>query len=95
MAEGENRNRVVALDVGTVRIGVAASDPTGTFAQGVTVLAASEGWQDELAGIVLRYRASKLLVGMPRRTGGDEGPEAVQMRRVAALLSERFEGLEI
>lgn len=87
--------RIVALDVGTVRIGVAASDPFGSFAQGLTVLAAKGDWLEELAEILRRYDAGTILIGMPRRTDGTDGPEAVRMREVAAKLAARFPNVDV
>ena len=40
--------RIICLDIGTVRIGVAVSDPLGMFAQGIAVWKAESPWMDEL-----------------------------------------------
>lgn len=80
----------MALDIGTVRIGVAVSDPLGLFAQGVAVLSAEGGWLDDLAAILLRYKDPVLLVGLPVRTDGMEGPEALRMREAAEKIKTRF-----
>jgi putative Holliday junction resolvase len=95
MNEAENTKRIIALDVGTVRIGVAASDPTGAFAQGISVLNAGGDWIGELEAIVEKYAAEKILVGMPRRTDGNDGPEAAKMERTAERLRLRFPNAEI
>ena len=95
MNEIRAAKRIIALDIGTVRIGVAASDPTGMFATPVAVLKADKNWMDDLAGIIEEYGASKLLVGLPRRTDGREGPEAESVRRVISRLSARFPDMEI
>lgn len=87
--------RVVALDIGTVRIGVAVSDPLGMFAQGIAVLRAEGEWLDELAEIIKQYGAPAILVGLPRRTDGSEGPEAVKMREIVETIKARFPHLEI
>ena len=47
--------RIVALDIGSVRIGVAVSDPLGMFAQGAAVLNARGDWLAELAEIIAQY----------------------------------------
>ena len=44
--------RIIALDIGLVRIGVAVSDPLGFFAQGIAVLRAEGEWLEDLAKIV-------------------------------------------
>lgn len=87
--------RIVALDIGTVRIGVAVSDPLGMFAQGIAVLQAGGEWLEELAKILSEYGAPQILVGLPRRTGGEEGPEAVKIREIAEEIKSRFPGLEL
>lgn len=71
------------------------SDPRGFFAQGVTVIKAGEGWMEELSGIISEYDAGALLVGMPRRTDGAEGPEAAGMRGTIDRIAARFPGLEV
>ncbi|HOM98174.1 MAG TPA: RuvX/YqgF family protein, partial [Acetomicrobium sp.] len=43
---------ILALDIGSVRIGVAISDPLGIFAQGVGFLDAKGNWLEELARII-------------------------------------------
>ena len=85
----------MALDVGTVRIGVAVSDPLGMFAQGVAVLSAREDWITELASLIAEYDAGVILLGMPCRTDGSSGPEAKKMEKVAEDLKQRFPSLEI
>ena len=82
--------RIVALDIGSVRIGVAVSDPLGMFAQGAAVLNARGDWLAELADIVAQYGGPVILIGMPRRTDGSEGPEAQRMRATAETIKERF-----
>ena len=87
--------RILALDVGTVRIGVAVSDPLGAFAQGVAVMQAQGEWLEELALLIGQYGANTLLVGMPRRTDGSAGPEAEKMQKVIERLKVRFPDLEV
>ena len=53
--------RIVALDIGSVRIGVAVSDPLGMFAQGAAVLNARGDWLAELADIVAQYGGPVIL----------------------------------
>lgn len=87
--------RIVALDVGSVRIGVAVSDPLGMFAQGVAVLQAEGPWLEELAKILAQYDKPLILIGLPRRTDGSEGPEAAHMRETAETVKARFPELQI
>lgn len=87
--------RVLALDIGSVRIGVAVTDPLGLFAQGIAVLSAEGPWMEELRAYVKQYDVERLLIGLPRRTDGSEGPEAVKMREVAEALRLQFENLAL
>lgn len=87
--------RIVALDIGSVRIGVAVSDPLGVFAQGAAVLNARGDWLTALSETVTQYDAPVILIGMPRRTDGSEGPEAERMRDTAEKIKERFPECEI
>lgn len=86
--------RVIALDIGAVRIGVAVSDPLGGFAQGLAVLSAKGDWLSELEKIISLYGSPKLLIGLPRRTDGSEGPEAERMRETERTIKERFPEIE-
>ena len=87
--------RIVAVDIGSVRVGVAVSDPFGSFAQALTVLSTKNDWIEEPKKIMDTYRTTKLLVGLPPRTGGNEGPEALNIREVADTIVGRYPGLEI
>lgn len=87
--------RIVAVDIGSVRVGVAVSDPFGSFAQALTVLSTKNDWIGELKKIMDTYQTTKLLVGLPLRTGGNEGPEAVNIREIAETIVARYPDLEI
>ena len=77
--------RVLALDIGTVRIGVAVTDPLGLFAQGIAVWQVREGWRSRFEEFLAQYRPDLILIGMPRRTDGTYGPEA---ERIDKLVNE-------
>ena len=83
--------RVLGIDYGTTRIGVAISDPTGLIASPLCVVDVADGCElDELAALVEREGAEKVVVGLPRRLTGDEGPAAQAVREFVAKLSERL-----
>jgi putative holliday junction resolvase len=82
----------IAVDAGSVRVGVAASDPSGVLATPVAVLRRdSRGGQDldQLAALVVEREAVEVLVGLPRSLSGDEGPAAVTAREYASALATR------
>jgi putative Holliday junction resolvase len=82
----------LAVDVGSVRVGVAASDPAGVLATPVAVLRRDtrNGRDlDELASLVREREAIEILVGLPRSLSGADGPAAVSARAYAADLAKR------
>ena len=87
--------RILALDMGTVRIGVAVSDPLGMFATGIAVLSAEGEWEKELDGLVARYSPAVLLLGIPVRTTGLKGPEALRIEEQAKILSQRYPDVKV
>lgn len=70
--------RILGLDVGNKTIGVAASDPLGLTAQGVTVIRRSSLAADleALQELLDRYQASEVAVGLPLNMNGSKGPQA-------------------
>jgi putative Holliday junction resolvase len=87
--------RHLGLDIGTKRIGVAVSDPLGSFAQGVAVLNAKEDWMRTLDGLVKEYRVAVIVVGMPLRTDGSAGPEAQKIEALKKVLAERYDDVDV
>jgi putative Holliday junction resolvase len=71
--------RVVGLDLGTKRIGVAVSDPSGTVATPHSVLQRTGSRAADhraVAAVVAEYEAELLVVGLPRSMDGSLGPAA-------------------
>jgi len=81
--------RVLGLDIGEKRIGVAVSDPSGTIATPLTVLDAVRVLGDgrELVRIAEDYEAELVVVGLPRSMDGSEGPQAARVRAAARRLA--------
>jgi len=80
------------VDVGTVRVGVARSDPNGVLAVPVRTLArdARTGRDlDELAALVAEYEAAGVVIGLPRTLAGREGASAGMARDYGAALAPR------
>ncbi len=83
----------LGVDVGTVRVGVARSDPRGVLAVPVTTLARdrrSGADVDGLAGLVAEYEAVGVVVGLPRTLAGRDGPSAGMARDYADTLAARI-----
>lgn len=81
-------SRVLAVDLGTKRVGLALSDPTGTIASPLTTLAAEPlaTLPARLAAVSAEVGADQVVIGLPLRMSGGEGPEAKAARAVAAEL---------
>ena len=84
--------RTLGLDIGEKRVGVALSDPSGTVATPLTVLDAKRLAADitPLRRLVDDYEAVALVVGLPLTMAGEEGPQALEVRRIAGSFSERL-----
>lgn len=86
--------RVLGLDIGEKRIGVAVSDPQGRVATPVTVLDAARvfGGGRELERILEDYEDVELIViGLPRTLEGSEGPQAARVRQAGETIGERLQ----
>ncbi|HWC17796.1 MAG TPA: Holliday junction resolvase RuvX [Terriglobales bacterium] len=97
MENGQNpafahSGRVLGLDVGSRRIGVAVSDPLGITAQGVTTLHRRNRRYDtaELRKLLTQYQVREIVVGNPLRMSGEMGSQAEKMATFAAQLEQEF-----
>jgi putative Holliday junction resolvase len=88
--------RVMAVDPGSRRVGVAVSDPTATIAQPLSTVAAEPAATlvQRLASLAREHEVARLVVGLPRRMDGGQGPEAKAARALADDL-RRATGLPV
>ncbi len=84
--------RIIGLDVGDVRIGVAVSDPLGSMAlpRGVIQRGAPETVMTALHELIEETEASRIVVGLPLNQHGEPGPQAEKVQRFAEELERRF-----
>lgn len=84
--------RILGLDYGDSRIGVALSDETGIIATGLTTLVRKSREKDlrALAAMIETHKAEKLVVGLPLRLDGTEGIQCEKVRHFARLLDKAF-----
>ncbi len=87
-----NSGRVLALDIGSVRIGAAISDPSRIIAQGLGVWSA-ENFLDEFIACVEKYQPSLILVGLPNRTDGKKSEACENILRIISDLKTQFPDL--
>jgi putative Holliday junction resolvase len=85
--------RVLALDHGTVRIGVAISDELGMIAQPLEFIPAEpyDGFLSRLKQLIAERNVERILVGMPRNMDGTYGPAADKVRGFVDELSKALE----
>lgn len=84
--------RVLGLDVGSRRIGLAVSDPLGITAQGLDTLERRNKRHDfqHLRDVIRKYEVKEIVVGLPLRMSGEEGIQADKMQGFADELRKRF-----
>ncbi len=96
-----SRERVIGLDVGTHRIGVAVSDELQIIASPEDTLHISQkknGLTDVLAEIVVlinRYGARRLVIGLPRNMKGERGVQALWTEEFIASLRVVLQPLDV
>ena len=82
--------RILALDVGERRIGVAVSDPTATVARPLCTVQRASRVEDlgVIRALVEEHAVGLLIVGRPLTLRGEAGPQARQIERYAQTLAE-------
>jgi putative Holliday junction resolvase len=83
--------KVLALDFGSARTGVAVSDPTGTLARpvGVVERAATDAGLDRLVELIRAEDAERVVVGMPLTLRGEHGEQAQETAEFVEALRMR------
>jgi len=93
MPASENpRQRILGMDVGARRIGLAVSDPLGITAQGIETLERRNKRTDFgiLERVIKRYEVGEIVVGYPIRMSGNTGSQSEKMAAFADELRRRF-----
>ncbi|WP_342779984.1 Holliday junction resolvase RuvX [Leekyejoonella antrihumi] len=88
----------LGVDVGSVRVGVAACDPAGAIATPVATLTRAPAKGTDLDAVVLEVHdrnAIEVVVGLPLTLSGDEGPAAQIARAWATELHRRLPGVPV
>jgi putative holliday junction resolvase len=85
--------KVVAVDYGSARTGVAVSDPTGTLARpvGVVERAGSEAGLERLVELIASEGAERVVVGVPLTLRGERGEQAVETERFVDQLRQAID----
>ncbi|MGH2562060.1 MAG: Holliday junction resolvase RuvX [Thermomicrobiales bacterium] len=81
------RDRMMALDVGGRRTGVAVSDELGILASPIGYVERNARDRAEFRDLIQRWSITHLLVGLPTSMSGHEGPQAAEVRAYADALA--------
>lgn len=83
---------ILGIDPGSRRVGVAVSDAGGSIAFPLTVVERKDDdtYLDELAELARLREADEIVVGLPTRLDGTEGPEAIEAVRIAGILRNKL-----
>ncbi|MGZ4032536.1 MAG: Holliday junction resolvase RuvX [Tumebacillaceae bacterium] len=87
-----NTTRVLGIDYGDVRIGIAVSDLMGWTAQGVETIHRKNDEQDfkRLEELIKQYDVEKIVLGYPKNMNGTIGPRGELSQQFAEILKEKF-----
>ncbi len=82
------QDRIIGLDVGEKRIGVAISDPLGITAQGLPFLANTPQFFTELNQVIAIYECRTIVVGLPKDRDGNDSKKATEVREFANQIAQ-------
>jgi putative holliday junction resolvase len=84
--------KILGIDYGESRIGVAISDETGIMAQGLTTLKRKNRQADlqALGDVIEKQQIERIVLGYPLRIDGSAGIQCEKVSRFAALLERTF-----
>ncbi len=86
--------RLLGLDIGEKRIGVAISDELGMIASPLVTINATGDVVGEMQSLIAKYDIPRIIVGLPVGLSGREGPQAKKVRGIADALASDL-GVEI
>ena len=87
--------RLIALDVGKRRIGLAVSDPLQVIARPHSTIQRTKDSPAEIAKIATELEAGKVLIGLPLHLNGTEGEQAKETRSFASKLARHLSEVQI
>jgi putative pre-16S rRNA nuclease len=89
----ESSGRILAIDYGSRRMGLAVSDPLGITAQGLETLERKNRRSDfaRLERVLREYQVAEIVLGNPLRMSGEEGTQSRKAAEFAEELRRRFQ----
>lgn len=85
--------RILGLDVGDRKIGVAVSDPMGWTAQGIKTIVKKWGTNndiEEIKSIINEYNVDKIVIGLPKNMNNTLGPQGEKVMEYAKMIETEF-----
>ena len=91
--------RILGIDFGTKRIGIAVSDPLGFTAQGISTLEKGKTFRNDIENlkeIIEKYEGIReIVVGLPKKMSGEIGIAAQEVLKFVEALKKYFNNIEI
>lgn len=84
------KKRIVGIDFGEKRIGIAITDPLGIFAQPLTTLLNDDKFWKGLESILAQYDIAEIVVGYPLKESGDKGEITGKIDQFVKTLEKKF-----
>ena len=81
--------RVLGIDHGDVRIGIALSDETAFLASSLCTVDSTRAGLDRIVSLIDEHQVEKIVVGLPRNMDGSYGPATEKVRRFIEKLKDR------
>ncbi len=82
--------RILGIDYGEARIGVAVSDPLGITALPLPFIANDRGALLKLKGLIQKYGIEEIVAGLPRKMSGELGASAEKVKSFCTMLEKEL-----
>lgn len=89
--------RILGIDYGDVRVGLAVSDPTGLIAGGIGTVKISgmNNAVSQVLDVIKEKSIEKIVLGLPLNMDGSEGPSASKIKAFASKITEQLPDMDI
>ena len=89
--------RIIGIDYGDARVGVAVSDALGITAQGIATVPNKvyHKMMERITALISEYKAQKVVIGLPKNMDGSEGERCDVTKSFASDLKQNCPDLEI